>query len=208
MWPSPPALRLWKHCLILFANIKLSWEFACNIPMSAERVNIVWNLQIHAVSIKSFINHSALHSCKIEILVKLLWIELIGSFLCRERDHYYEQLQNYLFLIPSLEVKWKLTFKRSNTFSATYFCWMVAPFCWTLSGWTHKVAFLYTFLTAALVIRSVNDTGFQPDSGQRTYKNIPKQKQTGALDYIREMLGKAECTLKRFQTKTYIVKRW
>jgi len=58
------------------------------------------------------------------------------------------------------------TLRISKTFSAIYFCWRVAPFCCTLSGWMHNVAFLYCFLTAAPVIKSVKDTACHPDSGQ------------------------------------------
>jgi len=40
----------------------------------------------------------------------------------------------------------------------------------------HKVAFLYTFFTAAPVIKSVKDTGCQPHSGQSTYQKSEKRK--------------------------------
>jgi len=34
------------------------------------------------------------------------------------------------------------TFSRSKTFSHMYFCWILAPRCCNLSGWTQRVAFL------------------------------------------------------------------
>lgn len=67
------------------------------------------------------------------------------------------------------------TLRRSKTFSATYFCWRLAPFCCTLSGWIHKVAFLYAFFTLAPVIKSVNEIGCQPHSGQRTYEAVDRR---------------------------------
>jgi len=60
----------------------------------------------------------------------------------------------------------------SKTFSAIYFCWSVAPFCCTLSGWMHSVAFLYCFLTAAPVIKSVKDTACHPHSGQSIFCEV------------------------------------
>ncbi|MFS7903195.1 hypothetical protein Hanom_Chr01g00021131 [Helianthus anomalus] len=38
-----------------------------------------------------------------------------------------------------------------------------------------RVAFLYTFFTLAPVIKSVNETGCQPHSGQRTKKIIKRK---------------------------------
>ena len=107
------------------------------------------------------------HIEKRELVFNVLTVDtmVLGFKKNKDKQHYHIGLKNSNCCKCFEAIH---TLRRSKTFSAIYFCWRFAPFCCTLSGWIHNVAFLYTFLTAAAVIKSVRDTGCHPHSGQRT----------------------------------------
>ena len=69
-------------------------------------------------------------------------LNLFHASYFNKRNSNSEQKQIWLKQQWSQEETSKATLSKSNTFSATYFCWRLAPFCCTLSGWMLKVAFL------------------------------------------------------------------
>lgn len=63
----------------------------------------------------------------------------------------------------------KLTWRIEKALSATYFCWGVAPLCWSLSGCRHNRAFWYDFFTWEVLIIFAKGTGNQPLLGHKIW---------------------------------------
>lgn len=80
----------------------------------------------------------------------------------------------YVNLGKKVRHRAKCTWRTEKTFSATYFCWAVAPLCCNLSGWRHSRAFWYAFFTCELSMRLVSGTEHHPLLGHRTWTQVPK----------------------------------